>query len=292
MNETRPSLLTVEKLLSWVSTLPAEIRQDDGRLSFNLSAVIMKHFFGVEWMERNVIQDEENKQPQTYLRLDFTDDTTREIKSFRMVDFAETLFNLQDVPGFYDRIEDMKTADLESSMAEFDFARFLNWHKIAFSFVKPTGVKGSDYDFEIRYLNGYTVCADAKCRLEGTAINPATIRHSLDDARKRNLPTDKPGMIFVKVPQTWLATPNLQSQIRDVVRAFLRGTGRIVAVTVYAPLIDILTNSPLIRTSHLFEEYANPTHRFDRDQNWLLFRSYNVPPEWRGAPPHWVRLFP
>jgi len=292
MSSNPPSILSVEKFRSWASTLPEEVKRDYGRLSFTVSAVIMKHFFGVEWMERNVIQDEENKQPHTFLRLDFTNDTIRETKSFRMVMFAETLLNLQGVPGFYDRINDMKTADLEACMAEFDFARFLNWHSVDFSFVKPSGVKGADYDFEIRHLNGCVVCADVKCRLEGTVINPKTIRNSLDDARKRNLPGHKPGMIFVKVPQTWLATPDLQNQIADVVRIFLRGTKKIVAVTVYASLVEVLNDPPVIRSDHPFNEYTNPNHRFGLNQNWRLFDNYQAPPEWHGAPPNWIRLFP
>lgn len=288
----RPSLLTLGRLQAWVDTLPDEIVQDYGRLTFTVSAVILKHLFGVEWVEANVIQDEDNKQPPTFLRLEFSDSVARETKSFRLVDLAETLFNLQIVPGFYDKIADMKTADLEASMAEFDFARFLYWHKVAFGFVKPSKVKGSDYDFKIRYPNGVIACADAKCRLEGTTINPETIRNSLDDARKRNLPADKPGMIFIKVPKTWLATADLQNQITAVVNAFLRGTGRIVAVTVYAPIVDILTDRPLIRTRHRFEEYANFKHRFDQDQDWLLFKNFKVPADQQGAPNHWCRLFP
>ena len=123
-------------------------------------------------------------------------------------------------------------------------------------------------------------------------INPATIRNSLDDARKRNLPADKPGMIFIKVPKTWLATADLQNQITTVVDAFLRGTGRIVAVTIYAPIVDILTDSPLIRTRHRFEEYANPKHRFNQSHDWLLFKNFKVADDQQGAPNHWVRLFP
>jgi hypothetical protein len=71
-------------------------------------------------------------------------------------------------------------------------------------FVIPTGEKGCDYDCAVTYDDGRKACADAKCRIEKSEIRPETIRYALETARSRNLRKDQPGIVFVKVPQTWL----------------------------------------------------------------------------------------
>jgi len=78
-------------------------------------------------------------------------------------------------------------------------------------------------------------CADAKCRLEGTEIRTDTVRNSLNKTRSNNLPPDKPGIIFVKVPQMWLEQDSVRRDIYEVVEVFLESTRRIVSVVVYAP---------------------------------------------------------
>src|SRR5262249_31736951 len=73
-----------------------------------------------------------------------------------------------------DRVDQMRAGQVEATFAEFDFARFLYLHDIAFKFVTPTGVKGKDYDVGIEYTDGREACADAKCRLEGTELRADT----------------------------------------------------------------------------------------------------------------------
>jgi hypothetical protein len=55
----------------------------------------------------------------------------------RILDLAENLFNLQLVEGFDDRVDQLRTGDIESTIAEFDLARFLYIHDLAFKFVMP-----------------------------------------------------------------------------------------------------------------------------------------------------------
>jgi hypothetical protein len=91
-----------------------------------------------------------------------------------------------------------------------------------------------DYDVDIGYADGREACADAKCRLEGTEVRADTIKNSLDKARRNNLPPDNPGIIFLKVPQTWLEQDDVREGIYTVVEGFLRNTERVVPVVVYA----------------------------------------------------------
>jgi hypothetical protein len=105
------------------------------------------------------------------------------------------------------------------------------------------------------------------------------------------LPPDAPGVVFVKVPQTWLEQEDERKGIYDVVREFLRNTGRIVSVVVYATVATEVTEQRMTLLRHRFHEFLNSSHRFDKTKGWALFKDYEVPKEWGGAHPRWVRVF-
>ena len=131
------------------------------------------------------------------------------------------------------------------------------------------------------------VCADAKCKIEANNIDPASVRNTLDSARDQ-FPKDKPGVIFVKVPQHWFARPGMTADLRKVARDFLRGTGRIVSVKYYVSHVTFVNQQTVHR--HAFDEIDNPNNRFPPNRNWDFFRGYHVPDEWNGMPPKWIRL--
>jgi hypothetical protein len=230
-----------------------------------------------KWCEDHIIQDAEHSRPDGFLRLKFDAGFESERRAALILDFAETLFNLQYAEGFDDRVEQMRTGQVEATFAEFDFARFLHLHDIKFKFVTATGVKGKDYDFAIEYADGRNACADAKCRLEGSEARAKNIKNSLDKARSNNLPPDAPGVIFVKVPQTWFEQEDVRKGIYDVVREFLRNTGRIVSVVVYATVAMEVTEQRMTLLRHRFHEFLNSSHRFDKTKSWALFKDYEVP---------------
>ena len=124
---------------------------------------------------------------------------------FRVIELAESLYNLQNIDGFDACISQLKGGGekIQSTCAELDFGRFLYIRDVEFRFVVPQMAKGRDYDMELLYPDGLTVPADAKCKFESTEINPKSIVNSLEIGRKK-LPADRPGIIFVKVPQMWI----------------------------------------------------------------------------------------
>jgi hypothetical protein len=286
-----PLRLHFADLMETARSFSQEVRADPNRQTFTLAVTVVRHFFGQQWCEDNIIQDAAHSRPAGFLRLDFTPGFEGERKTSRILDFAEMLFNLQHFAGFDDRVNQMFGKQVESTFAEFDFARFLYLHDIAFKFVTPTSVKGKDYDFGIEYADGREACADAKCRLEGTEVRADTIKNSLNKARTNNLPRGKPGIIFVKVPQTWLEQGDVRKGVDAVVDGFLRQTERIVSVVVYATFAIDLAKQKTILLRHPFHEYLNASHRFDKTKNWALFRDHKVPEEWGGMPPKWIRVF-
>ncbi len=284
-------MISFPDLMETARSFPQEVRGDKDRLTFTLAVSVIRHFFGQQWCEDHVIQDAAHSRPAGFLRLDFARGFEGERKASRVLDFAETLFNLQRIEGFDDRVDQMRSGQVEATFAEFDFARFLYLHDIAFKFVTPTGVKGKDYDFAIEYADGREACADAKCRLEGTEMRADTVQNSLSKARSNNLPPDKPGIIFIKVPQTWLEREDVRRGIYAVVEKFLRNTERVVSVVVYTTVVMELTEQRMMLMRHRFHEFLNAAHRFNKTKNWALFKDYKVPEEWGGMHPKWVRVF-
>ena len=77
-----------------------------------------------------------------------------------------------------------------------------------------------------------------------------TIKNSLNKARTNNLPAGKPGIVFVKVPQTWLEREPVRIGIYAVVAEFLGNTERIVSVVVYATVATELAEQKMTLMRH------------------------------------------
>ncbi len=286
-NGTPPRRITVDDFYKAVGTFPPEVRDDDGGRAIGLANTVIVHFLGRAWFAAHIRHD--TPKPG-FLRLDFSSDSRREATVFRVIELAESLFNLQHVEGFDSCIAQMKAgADkIESTCAELDFGRFLYIHDVEFRFVVPSGTKGKDYDFEVLYAGGLAVPADAKCKIETTEINPESIRNSLRDARGQ-LPAGRPGIIFMKVPQHWITDPAVAAAMVSVGRDFLRNTDRVVSIKFYVSHLS--TVGGVVRHLHAFRELTNEASRFHSGRNWNLFTNYYVPPSWNGMPPKWQRIF-
>jgi hypothetical protein len=285
-----PPRLTLPDIESTKAAFPPEVRSESGKTKWYLATAIIRHFLGDPWVRTHMVWDPANPSasPAGFFRMDFSSDEARERKSVRILDFAEMLFNLQNVKGFDDRVEHMKTSDPEATFAEFDFGRLLYVHNIDFAFVVPRSRAGEDYDCLLTYADGRTACADAKCRLESSEMRPEAVHHALEAARKQNLPKNAPGVIFVKVPESWLKTDEVRLGVADVAKRFLRQTERIVSVILYVNLT--IYDERLLRQRYLLEETPNPKHRFDRSKSWIVFQPFNVPANWTGMPPKWQRI--
>jgi hypothetical protein len=267
------------------------VRADSNWTTFTLATSVIQHFLGKEWVKANVLQDASHSRPDGFFRLDFSSPEKREARTARLLDFAEMLFNLQHIPGFDHRVEQMRTGDPQSALAEFDFGRFLYIHDVDFRYVSPSGQRGRDYDCEVTYRDGRVACADAKCRLEDSEVRPEAIRSALEKARRKNLPKDRPGIVFVKVPQHWLQFRDVRFGLVEVARDCLRQTERVVLVALYCAVHFPSEDKQIMVFRHLQEEVENPKHRFDTTKSWGLFKGFQVPHEWNGMPPKWHRIF-
>jgi hypothetical protein len=281
--------LTVENLLNTYLEFPDSLKAEPGLASFTLSLAIIRHFLGDAWIIAHL---DTSSRTDGFMRLDLRDPIGGYIQRFKVIDLAELLFNLQKIAGFEAFITHMRTEKLiEGTLAELDIGRMLYVHNYSFRFVKRTYVKSADYDLEIN-LDKWTVCAEVKCKLENTAITSGTVIDALMGGRGQ-LPRNKPGMLFVKVPQNWMDKYLHAQLMADSARTyFTRGTQRIVSVKFYIAPFHF-TNGVLSQT-HKFKEVANPRNRFDPHRSWELFTrraSTGIPPTiLTTVPRKWLRL--
>ncbi len=251
--------------------------QSPQQASVYLGLGVIVHMLGEEWIH-NYVSQEANFQ--NLLTLTNGGGEIEAGRQLRLGDLAEVLFNLQNVPGFEECVERLKAGDIEATLAELDLGRFLFLHSVSFRFVVPISKKGSDYDVEITYPNGVIACADAKCKVEGD-FNSRTIENSLETARKQ-LPKDKPGIVFVKHPSRW-AKENF-ADLRELTFKFFRRTERIVSVKYYVQPLERRGDS--IVHQHGYVEFSNSKTRFGENVNWDLFpvgflQNLEVPNHWQ-----------
>ena len=160
-------VLTVEDLLQLYLGFGEANTKAAGAVPFAISLAIINHFLGAEWIEEHL---DTSARTDGFMRLDLRNPAIGHIQLYKVVDLAELLFNLQGIGGFAACVTHMRTeAQVEASLAELDIARMLYVHNYQFNFNEQKGVRGSDYDLEIK-LDKWKVCADVKCKVENTRL--------------------------------------------------------------------------------------------------------------------------
>ncbi len=281
----RPSLINEKWLRGALESVPADLADHSGDRQQWVCLSVLKHFFGRDWLGAHVLGSE----AKGFLANVFNGDSkTRLIRAFRVTELAEMLYNLQRIDGFYQRIAQMREGQVESTYAELDFGRLLHVHKVPFRFIVPQYRRGFDYDFEIIYPDGLVACADAKCKLEASQFSHSAVRNSLKEAREQ-LPQDRPGIAFVKVPADWIDDPAIPAELENISAEYLQKTGRMVSIKFYVS--TVIYGDEVSHHVMRFKEISNPRNSFDTTRDWDLFEGREIPEGgWNGMPDHWFRL--
>jgi hypothetical protein len=276
--------ITDKHLLATIANFPTELREGNSKRSFWLAIAVVKYFLGQEWLDEHVSWE---RNTPGFLRVIAGQSAETQISTFKLVDFAELLWNLQWTAGFDVCIDRLSQGVIEPTYAELDLGRMLYCGSVSFRFVEPQQIKGLDYDIEITLPDDMVVCADAKCKVEATDFSVDTVSNSLEKAR-RQFPKDRPSIIFMKVPPRWMKQPAPGLSLNAIAENFLRRTGRIVSVKFYFSNINYVGEA--LTHDHTFKEISNPNNRFDRSRDWNMFAEPQPPQGWNGMPPRWRRL--
>jgi hypothetical protein len=266
--------------------------------AYKLSLAALTKVFGVDWRDANIFQTRKG-----FLK-NVTDANTaleREIHKVRIVLLAEMIWNLQDIPDFDACVAQMYDRDaIESTYAELEIARLLYTQSdVSFTFRERIGVKTEDYDLSITYEDGVVACADTKCKVEETEITLNTIDRSFKKAHSQ-MPSDMPGIIFVKVPRFWLEDQKFAAAMVELATDYFRQNRKIISIKYYTNSIVMEKASHGDTTAEIiaYQEHSNLNHRFDslRHKDWRIFpeNPAMAPPQrtsFNGMPSHWRRLF-
>jgi hypothetical protein len=275
--------ITRDALREAFEQIPNKETIDRGTISFALACGVIRAMLGTEWFDRYVYP---NRKKSTFLTIDDSSSDSLALSMYRIINLSEILYNLQSINGFDECVDKLRHGEIESTYAELDFGRMLAINGVSFRYVIPSGKTGSDYDVEILYPNGGIACADAKCKIEGTAFSVKTVDTTLEKARKQ-LPTDLPGIVFVKLPPKWLEEYDIERTLISIANDFLRTTRRVVSVKYYINVTTFTVGCSTI--SHAFKEISNPKTDFGDNLDWGIFR-LRMPLEWNGTPPWWQRI--
>ena len=243
---------------------------------------VLAHSLGDEWLQTHVLY-RCNRPGYLSMNPAMVDGDIGVDKEHtqRVLQLADTLFNLQHVEGLDQRLDMLFHGQIESTMAELDFGMFLGMQGFEFRFVSTSGVTGNDYDVELIYPDGRIACAESKCKLDGSEFSEKGLLSTLKKARLQ-MPRDRPGILFVKIPQEWVDRQTgeigLSGNLDKILEEFFRTTERIVLVALYSRMTTELPKGTAI--NHVCRQFANRMTRFDHANTWGLFDPPKQLPGW------------
>jgi hypothetical protein len=277
--------VTKRELLEKVRDMPLDRRHEYALRAFALAGYILRELLGVPFGLRYLHPD--GRKGGNYLRLPPMGTVARPTKaSHTVLDLAEILFNLQRVPGFYVPLGELRAAPdqtkVESTFAELEIGRLLFIHRIKFRYRLPKYKTQDDYDFDITLADGTPICGDAKCKLEGTAVRIGSVENTLNKEYQK-LPRDKPCMMFVKMPQHWFESAEIQRELPRISAGFLRNVTRIVSLCYFVPTLSLEGGLQQVLR---YVEFNSPWNKFDASRDWHLFENH-PPPDGAHGWPRW-----
>jgi hypothetical protein len=231
-------------------------------------ALVLKEICGREWTDRAVFGPK-----AAFLGVSDTQPHSR-LRMCRTLELAEMLFNFQHEAWFPRMVKRLIEGDVEACFSELEIASLLKDHGVAFDLNTPEGKANADIDFVI-YKKGMSIATEVKCKVESTAVSKNGITNRLKKAQKDQLPPDRPGVIFMRVPETWMPQGDADNLVEEAVDKFLRGTSRVISVVVLTTRFD--HSEQFISNFGNIAERVNPKQKFGPNLAPLITKSIFFP---------------
>ena len=207
----REELLTIEHVEYFaMMAIASQLERPDGPyreiVAFGTATYILASFLGREWTNDHAFAvhtevDRKNKEGRAFFKAESADGSFDQFLLMNRVEsLAELLLNYQAVPGMEYRVSILQSDNLESALGELECFRLISSPEFNARFIVPTGQKGSDYDCEFETESGEVVCCEIKTKQESLDYTASTVLNTLDHAR-RQLPKERPGMVFLRIPE-------------------------------------------------------------------------------------------
>jgi hypothetical protein len=211
-----------------IAQFEAEFRRrhpnaDEVFLAYGVASAVILAIMGPAWWQAKLASE----RGDPYLAGDRADEPGRYIHQTRVYYLARDLQACQNVPGFREQLEALRTRSLIGVMHELRVAQTLIRRGHEVSFVTPTGVRGADYDL----LVDSRVAVEVKSKEDGSTYTTTSLRRVLNDARGQ-LPPAGPGVIALRIPDAWATDTTFVTEANDEFKRALRNSGRINAILV------------------------------------------------------------
>lgn len=238
-----------------------------------VSMAVIKHFLGHRWFAEHFASTQNMffspyNSPEPWERIR------------RINHLADMFLNFQNISGFEESLNKLRTDNIESGYGAFEAAAILHTSGIRFRFVNPQRVKGLDYDLEAYPNDIDTVCIEAKCAMQSTTVTDSWMGNTLRAAR-RQLPKDKPGVIFVRVPREWGGDDYLKTPFANVATNFLQNTTRVAMIIMHSN--TILRMDQIISNMHLMKEFISKNPKFSHAEGWKLSKTKAFESNWQSV---------
>lgn len=254
------------------------IKNDTVTEVFWLSVMIITFFLGDEWRIKNIVDNFViGNKGMEYLRLGCENEEARYEHQFRLTLLADSLFLLQNCEGFDLEIEKLQKVSpanpeikLEDIAIELQLASMLvkSGHEVKFR--RRSGIKRQDFDIEIKFKKITTILGEIKCKRDETVVDVNNLRRTLYDAEKQ-LPTDNPSIVFVRIPEVWLKYGNLAPEVGRVIQNFFQKIFHINAVVfIWEDCITLPGNRKASRIKFRIESHPSPKNTLDNLNDLLL----------------------
>ena len=267
----RRGLMTVQCLLDIAQKLADH--PDAGAsadVAHQVALNVFAAFFGRAWVNRHLVPN--GGADVGFIRANATDDEGFNHYLLRVIGLAEMLFNFQRKPGLEGPLENLRGGQIEAAYAELEVAKLLSNYDIGFRFVTPEGRRGGKtHDLEFFHPNGERCSGETKCKVETTDLTDTTILSTLKSARTQ-LPKDGSGVIFLKVPQTWMETDGFRDRFASLAQRVLGASNRLVSIVAYSAIVHFRTDTGGIEAGLIGREVRNPTR--DDGKDWRLLDLY------------------
>lgn len=216
--------------------------QPEGNFRYTLAAGLVL----ATYLEKHCMQNVDN-----FLSRDGTFSTEFTTK---LLGIAETLFLLRDAPGFPEMCRRMRTRDLRSTFFELFAARDMMARGYVVDAWPETRNKGSDFDF-CATRSGITANVKVTA-LKAADFSAKSLRYALNKKR-RQLPDDKPGIIYFAYPESWFpAEIDHLIYLREPLDDFLKGTRRVNAIIMISEAHITATDDPEFGSWHVMRQVA------------------------------------
>lgn len=235
---------------------------------------VLGHFFGAQWICQHLFEQNGFLEPPP-AEVDWARYRQTGLHGYQL---AEALFNLQGIEGFAGIHTRLLKGEIEPCIGELEEQ---------FRLVLPHGKRGENYDLEVVRDTGI-VCCETKVKLEAGELKAQGVYRSLEDARKRNLPKSKPGVIFLLIVGN-TTNKELQEKAKIVYRAvqrLFRQTKRIVGVVLLTRMYHFSEHDEIMRSMwrtipnsngehpvSLLDNFSNE-HNEPDTENWTYLMRY------------------